>query len=233
MWSWSMAVFLRSIIQIWTIHSSNFALSMLLTNEHFVKNKVEIGETLIGEAAARKKTIHLTDVPNSYVNIVSGLGESTPKSILIKPLLVKDQLLGVLEVASLHEIAPYKLEFLDKVTANISVSLLSARAASQTAKLLQDTQIYNIQMKAQEDAMRSNMGALSQTQEELSEQVNARKKAQDALTSKMSVVNKMSVVMEIDDSHQILSVNDLFTHLFGFTKEEIVGGDFNIIVPES
>ncbi|MFT5914263.1 MAG: methyl-accepting chemotaxis protein [Flammeovirgaceae bacterium] len=202
-------------------------------NEHFIKNKIEIGETLVGEAAARRKTIHLTDVPNSYVNILSGLGESTPKSILIKPLLVKDQLLGVLEVASLHEIAPYKLEFLDKVTANISVSLLSARAASQTAKLLQDSQVYNIQMKAQEEAMRTNMDALSQTQEALSEQVNARQKAQDALYSKMSVVNKMSIVMEISANRTLLEVNDLFTNLFGFTKEEIVGGNFGIIAPET
>ena len=189
----------------------------------FITKKIKPGENLVGEAAARRKTIHIENVPSSYVSIASGLGKAMPKSILITPLMVKDEVLGVLELASLKKIEPHQLEFVEKVTANISVMLLSANAANQTAKLLQDAQVYNIQMQAQEDAMRANVDALSKTQNELSNQIVAKEVIEQKLSSRMQVIDEMAIVIEIDTEGMFLDVNDGFIDAFGFAKNEVVG----------
>ena len=51
--------------------------------DKFIKKKVEVGEDLVGRCAHEKKTIYLTEVPEDYVEITSGMGSSNPRSVLI------------------------------------------------------------------------------------------------------------------------------------------------------
>ncbi len=64
------------------------------------KPKYEFGEGLVGQAASEEKSINIDDVPDGYIKIVSGLGSSTPKHLMIFPVKANNKLYGVVEMAS-------------------------------------------------------------------------------------------------------------------------------------
>ena len=56
----------------------------------------------IGQAAVEAKPILVEDVPEDYIKVTSGLGEATPRNIIVLPVVFEEQVLGVIELASLQ-----------------------------------------------------------------------------------------------------------------------------------
>jgi len=133
----------------------------------YLNKRIEIGEGLIGQAVQEVDTLYLTDIPQEYISITSGLGRANPTSLLIIPLKVNDQVEGVLELASFDEIAPYQIEFLQKLGESIAATIATARINARTQKLLDDSQWQTEALRAQEEEMRQNMEELAATQEEI------------------------------------------------------------------
>ncbi|EDN70479.1 two-component system sensory histidine kinase [Beggiatoa sp. PS] len=100
-------------------------------------NEFEIGEGLVGQAALEKQKIFVTDVPEDYISIQSGLGETIPQNILVLPFLYEDKVKGVIEIASLHPITDIQLEFLEQVMPNIGIAVNTAHSRSQMQHILQ------------------------------------------------------------------------------------------------
>lgn len=195
----------------------------------FIERKIHFGEGLVGEVATRKTSLLLQDIPQTFESISSGLGSALPKNIFITPLMVKDDVMGVLELASLRDIKEHELELVKKVSSNIALSILSANAATQTARLLKESQVYNEQMKAQEEEMRSSMEALRSTQDELSKQVEARASVQSELSARMNVVNRMAIVAEIDLTAKLIYVNQQFCKVTGYKEAETLGQNYDML----
>ena len=61
----------------------------------------KVGEGLVGECARGLTVVTLTNLPANYLQIGSGVGHAPPVQTTAFPVLSKDALLGVLEVASL------------------------------------------------------------------------------------------------------------------------------------
>ena len=59
-----------------------------------------LGETLSGQVAKNRQTLHLKEVPDGYVTVLSGLGKSSPRQLIITPILFNDQCIGIMEMAS-------------------------------------------------------------------------------------------------------------------------------------
>jgi putative methionine-R-sulfoxide reductase with GAF domain len=129
--------------------------------------KIAIGEGLLGQCWIEKDVIYLTDVPDQYVNITSGLGLANPRSIIMVPLQVNDEVYGVIELASFKEFEDYQQDFLVKLAETIASFLVTARINEKTRLLLDQTQQQSEEMRAAEEEMRQNMEELSATQEEL------------------------------------------------------------------
>jgi methyl-accepting chemotaxis protein len=128
---------------------------------------LEIGEGLVGQAYLEKDYIYMTDVPQGYTSITSGLGDATASSILIMPLLNNNEVVGILEVASLHTITENHIDFLKKASEIIASTLLSAKVNAKTQQLLQQAQLQAEAIQAQEEEMRQSMEELEATQEEV------------------------------------------------------------------
>lgn len=133
----------------------------------YLEKKVEIGEGLIGQAVLERETMYLTDVPQDYLNITSGLGEANPNAIIIVPLKTEEDVVGALEIASFNKFADYQREFLEKVSENIASSIIFTKNQDRTSKLLEDSQVLAEQLRAQEEEMRQNMEELQATQEDV------------------------------------------------------------------
>ncbi|WKN45748.1 GAF domain-containing protein [Tunicatimonas pelagia] len=128
---------------------------------------VKIGQGLVGQTYLEKKTLHLTKIPDQYVAITSGLGESTPNALLIVPLISNEEVLGVLELATFTSFQPYQIAFLEDVGEIIASVVANVRTNIKTKQLLDQSKENTEELQASEEEMRQNMEELQATQEEM------------------------------------------------------------------
>jgi signal transduction histidine kinase len=122
------------------------------------------GEGLVGQCARDARRILLTTVPTGYIGIRSGLGEASPNSIVVLPVLFEGRIKAVIELASVAPFSETHLDFLDQLTDGIGVVLNTIEANMRTEELLKQSQI--LFAEAQE-ASKSKSAFLSMAAHEL------------------------------------------------------------------
>lgn len=174
----------------------------------FLNQKIHRGEGLAGQAWQEGDIIYLTDVPQNYVKITSGLGDANPTSILIVPLKLNEQVFGVVEIASFTEFRDFEVEFVQKIAESIASTISSVKVNARTQRLLEESQEMTEQMRAQEEEMRQNMEELQATQEGMKRQEaemmrsmeDAIKAAQDEAVKKEKHYKK--VIQELEEKYK-------------------------------
>jgi HAMP domain-containing protein/CheY-like chemotaxis protein len=121
-----------------------------------------VGEGLVGQCAVERARILLTDVPDHYVTISSGLGEAAPLSIVVLPIVFEGQVLAVIELASFQRFSTTHLDFMDQLTESIAIVLNTIEASTRTEELLVQSQSLAKELQDQQEELR-------QTNEELAE----------------------------------------------------------------
>lgn len=174
----------------------------------FLNQKIHKGEGLAGQAWQEGDIIYLTDVPQNYVKITSGLGDANPTSILIVPLKLNEQVFGVVEIASFTEFRDFEVEFVQKIAESIASTISSVKVNARTQRLLEESQEMTEQMRAQEEEMRQNMEELQATQEGMKRQEaemmrsmeDAIKAAQEEAVKKEKHYKK--VIQELEEKYK-------------------------------
>ncbi|HEY8682768.1 MAG TPA: ATP-binding protein, partial [Rhodanobacter sp.] len=135
------------------------------------------GEGLVGQCATDRQPIFLDDVPENYVHIDSGSGESLPRSVAIFPVLYRGCLIGVLELAGFTALTPLQLQLLDELLPIVALTLENLNRAINTQELLLQTQeqtdelrVSELVMRQQKEVLRDNNDALQAKTAELEEQ---------------------------------------------------------------
>ncbi len=182
----------------------------------YMQKHIQMGEGLIGTCAIEKKTIFMTDIPQDYIEITSGLGGANPASLLIIPLKLEDDVLGALEIASFNVFEKHEIEFVEKLAESIASTFSSVKINIRTSELLERSQQQAEEMAAQEEEMRQNMEELQATQEE-----STRKSAETE--GLVEALNKSSYVIEYSLDGNIQNVNDNYLTLLGLTRDEVIG----------
>jgi PAS domain S-box len=189
----------------------------------FLNHKIYRGEGLAGQAWQEGDTVYLTEVPQNYVRITSGLGDSNPTSVLIVPLKVNDQIFGVVEIASFTEFQDFEIDFVQKIAESIASTISTVKINARTHRLLEESQEMTEQMRAQEEEMRQNMEELQATQEEM-------QRTQAETESTLNAIHSSLAVVEYAPDGTIIKANGNFLELFGYTNDEIVGENHRIFV---
>ena len=178
--------------------------------------KIEIGESLVGRCFQEKELIHLTNLPDGYTFISSGLGGHDPKSLLLLPLMFENETFGVIEIASLHTFADFEIDFLSSIGERIASSISVARKNLKTIDLLEKYQIQSEEIQQREQAIQGNLIELEKTQEEASIKETETESVIDALTEIGSVV-------WYDMNGIILKIKDPNLFDAGLTETEMIG----------
>lgn len=91
--------------------------------QKFLEKIIEPGEGLIGSIYLEKKPMLITDAPEDYLILSSGLGQSKPRNIYISPLVFENECHGVLELASFKTFEEHEIKFFDEISKLIAISL--------------------------------------------------------------------------------------------------------------
>ncbi|MHC1705220.1 MAG: GAF domain-containing protein [Tenuifilaceae bacterium] len=182
----------------------------------YVTKRLEKGEGLVGACAMEKETIFLTEVPDDYVAISSGLGSANPRCVVLVPLKHEDAVLGVIEMASFNILERHHLDFLEKVAESIASTILAVRINARTKALLEQSQQQAEEMAAQEEEMRQNMEELQATQEEA-----ARKSGE--IEGLLTSLNAASYMVEYDLNGTITNANDAYLQRLGISRQQLIG----------
>jgi CheY-like chemotaxis protein/signal transduction histidine kinase len=127
-----------------------------------LSSRFKLGEGLVGQAALELKRIVVSDAPDDYVQISSGLGESRPVSIAVAPIAFEGEVKGVLELASFQPFSAVKLSLLDQLMESLGIVMAAIESQMRTDELLQQSQTLAEELQTQQEE-------LQQTNEELEE----------------------------------------------------------------
>jgi hypothetical protein len=144
-------------------------------------NEFKAGEGLVGQCILEKERILLTNVPNDYVHISSGLGEATPLNIVVLPVLFEGDVKAVIELASFNRFSETHITFLDQLTESIGIVLNTIAANSRTEDLLQQSQSLASELQSQQDELKKTNERLEQQAESLRESEELLKRQQEEL----------------------------------------------------
>ena len=132
----------------------------------FRKDSFFIDEGLIGQAWREKESIYLTEVPENFISITSGLGDANPTALLIVPLVYNEEVVGIIELASFKLMQEYEIEMVERVAKSIAATITKVRNATETRRLFEASQQQSEELRAQEEELRQNMEEMQAIQEE-------------------------------------------------------------------
>lgn len=176
------------------------------------------GEGLVGRCAQEMASIFITDLPKDYIKITTGLGSSNPRSLLLAPMVYKDEVHGVIEIASFQVFEPYQISFVEKISESIASTIASVKVNVRTALLLKESQVQAEKLAKQEEIMRRNMEELQKTQLEAASQA-------EEFISFTNSVNHTLIRAEYDVNGYLLYANLKFLEKLGYTKNAEVEGE--------
>lgn len=145
--------------------------SYAYNRKKFLEKVLAPGQGLVGQAYLEQDKIYLKEIPKNYVHITSGLGDATPTTLLIQPLKVNEQVVGVMELAAFHDIETHVQDFIEKVAETLASAVANARNNSKNRKILEESQSLAEQLRAQEEELRQNTEELQATQEEMERRI--------------------------------------------------------------
>src|SRR6266508_1043273 len=143
-----------------------------------------IGEGLIGQAALEGKTILVTDLPDGYIAIGSGLGEASPRGVMTLPVPLEEQVLAVIELASFRSFTPVNQTFLEQIVETVGVVLNTIIATMRTEELLEQSQSLAEELQSQSRELQNQQEEPQRTNEELQEKARQLARQNQAIEVK-------------------------------------------------
>ncbi len=146
-------------------------------------------ESLVGQAAASRRTLVLNDVPDDYVKVVSGTGMSKPRNLVVLPVENDGVVNGVVELGFMRSIGPRDHEFLQLIANSMGDFIEAALYRERLQDALAETQQLNEELQVQQEELRvSNEG--------LEERGRALVESQSRLETQQAELEQTNVQLE-------------------------------------
>jgi CheY-like chemotaxis protein/signal transduction histidine kinase/CHASE3 domain sensor protein len=160
------------------------------------------GRDLVGQTLTSNRQLVLADLPDHYLKLSTGLGNASPRHLVLAPTENDGAANGVIELGFMQLPAPRTLAFLELISPNVGRALEGAMARRRLQDALAETQQLNEELQVQQEELRTaneeleeqsrvleesqtilenQKAELEQTNEQLSEQANALDQKNTAL----------------------------------------------------
>ena len=171
-----------------------------------VPDQFAMGQGLVGQCGREKRRILVTDVPKDYVKITSSLGEGTPLSIVVLPVLFEGEARAVIELASFRHFTDVNLAFLDQLTQGIGIVLNTIAATMRTEQLLQQSQALAEQLQKTNAELEEKAHLLAEQKNEVetkNREVEQAKAALEEKAEQLSLTSKYKSEFLANMSHEL------------------------------
>ncbi|HDQ71297.1 MAG TPA: response regulator [Chloroflexi bacterium] len=156
--------------------------SYAYTNKSSAKT-IGFGQGLVGQAALEKQALMVADVPDDYITVSSGLGETVPRHLMLYPFMYENRVVGVIEMGTLTEFSPAQTEFVLAALNSIGIAFNTAQARARIDELLHETQQQAEELQAQGEELRV-------ANEELEAQTESLRTSETQLKEKQAILDQ-------------------------------------------
>lgn len=154
-------------------------------------NVFHFGEGLVGQAALENRKILLDSIPENYVKIKSGIGEGSPKHLIILPIAHEGKVIAVVELGSFKMFTDTHQHFLELLIKTVGVSLNSIVGHMKIEKLLIESQTLTEELQSQSEELQQQQEELRMINEQLEEQYkNSEEKTKELEQIKIDLEEK-------------------------------------------
>ncbi|HUG66493.1 MAG TPA: HAMP domain-containing protein [Pirellulaceae bacterium] len=171
-----------------------------------VGTQLELGQGLIGQCALEKSKIMLTNLPDNYIRITSGLGSAVPVNLMVLPIVFEGQVKAVLELASFESFNPTHEAFLDQLTESIGVVLNTIEANMRTEDLLKQSQSLAKELQQTNQELQEKARLLAHQNVEVERKNSEVEQARQALEEKaeqLALTSKYKSEFLANMSHEL------------------------------
>ena len=177
--------------------------SYAYTRRKNLSNVFMEGEGIIGQAALERQQILISNVPDNYVKVVSGLGEHVPRFICVTPFLHDIHLKGVVEIGTLGELTKLELEYLAQVMPALAIAIENVQNKETQIRLLDESQSLSRALQRQQDELRaSNEELEEQTQLLLQSEQKLKQQQQELKASNEELEEQTQRLMQSEKKLQ-------------------------------
>jgi CheY-like chemotaxis protein/HAMP domain-containing protein len=163
-------------------------------------NRFRLGEGLVGQCALEKDRILISDVPDDYIKINSGLGEATPRNIVVVPVVFEGAVKAVIELASFQHFSDIHLMFFDQLTESIAIVLNTIAASSRTEELLKQSQSLAEELQGQQSE-------LTETNKRLEQQARTLQASEEMLKQQREQLQRTNE--ELEEKAKLLATQNI------------------------
>jgi CheY-like chemotaxis protein/HAMP domain-containing protein/GAF domain-containing protein len=167
-----------------------------------VSSRFKLGESLVGQAALERQSIVVTEPPDDYVKISSGLGQATPRSLIVMPVLFEDQVMAVIELASFERFSEVQRAFLDQLGETIGIVINTIQATMRTEELLRQSQALTLELQERSEELQSQQEELKHANAELEQQAQTLKASEELLQTQQEELQQTNE--ELEEKAQLL-----------------------------
>ena len=127
-----------------------------------------VGQGLVGQAAQTKRVLVVDNILEGHLSIQFGFTTTSPRAVVVLPVLFEGQPLGVIELGSIHSFSALHLTFLERLVGTIGVAIKTIQANRRTEELLNQSQSLAQEMQAQSAELQRTNAELEEKAELLS-----------------------------------------------------------------
>ena len=167
----------------------------------------KIGQGLIGQCALEKRVLFYDNIPQDYRLIRTGLGEVRPQHILLIPVIFENDVIAIVELATMAKFNALQQELLKQVTETFGLTVNGVLGRMEIVRLLNESRAMTEELQVQSEELQTQSEELQMQTEELTminEQLEERTKEAE---SKSRELEKAKQELEKSAEQLILNSN--------------------------
>jgi len=175
--------------------------------ERIIENKIITpGEGIVGQAAIEKQIIKLNNLPQESTRVNSSIVSVKPKNIIAVPLMSGENVIGVLELGSIHNFDENKVKFLRKMIYLLGISLNTIISNIKVQSLLKKTEQQQQELKISNEELEERTRQLDEQNKSIEEKNRSLVTASEELrrnAEKLEITSKYKSEFLANMSHEL------------------------------